>query len=99
MNRMSLTDEQINLLNYDNLSAIDAQQKSLFINNIDSNGVLILIIQNNQLRIGDRLLEIKTNCTSANLQWVTHSKGVELFRRICRDNKRVTLIVAHQTLN
>jgi len=33
---MSLTDEQINLLNYDNLRAIDAQQKSLFINNIDS---------------------------------------------------------------
>jgi hypothetical protein len=72
---------------------------SLFIADIDPNGVLISIIKNNQLRIGDRLLEIKTNYTSANLRWVTHSMGCKLFRRICQDNKRVTIVVAHRTLN
>jgi hypothetical protein len=25
--------------------------------------------------------------------------GVDLFRRICQDSKRVTLVVAHRTLN
>ncbi|CAF1034531.1 unnamed protein product [Rotaria sp. Silwood1] len=75
----------------------NTEDSGLFISHIDPNGLLATITMNNQLRIGDRLLEIKTNFTSANLQWVTHSMGVELIRRICQDNKHVTLIVAHRT--
>ncbi|CAF0848043.1 unnamed protein product [Rotaria sp. Silwood1] len=75
----------------------NTEDSGLFISHIDPNGLLATITKNNQLRIGDRLLEIKTNFTSANLQWVTHSMGVELIRRICQDNKHVTLIVAHRT--
>jgi len=71
----------------------------LFITHIDPNGLLALITKKNQIRIGDRLLEIKTNYTSANLQWVTHSIGVQLIRRICQDNKRVTLILSHRTIS
>jgi len=33
---MSLTDEQINLLNFDSVQTFDSDQKSLFANNIDS---------------------------------------------------------------
>jgi hypothetical protein len=33
---MSLNDEQINALNFDNLQTFDSDQKSLFVNNIDS---------------------------------------------------------------
>ena len=33
---MSLTDEQINLLNFDHLRALDSQQKPLLINSLDS---------------------------------------------------------------
>lgn len=68
----------------------------LFITHIDSNGLLASLTKKNQLRIGDRLLEIKTSYTSANLQRVTHLAGVQLIRRICQENKRVTLVVAHQ---
>jgi hypothetical protein len=77
----------------------NANDPGLFITRIEPNDLLASVIKNNQLRIGDRLLEIKTNYTSANLQWVTHSMGVDLFRRICQDSKRVTLVVAHRTLN
>ncbi|CAF3657910.1 unnamed protein product [Adineta steineri] len=75
------------------------EDPGLFITQIDPNGLLASITKNNQLQIGDRLLEIKTNYTSANLQWVTHSMGVQLIRRICQDNKRITLVVAHRTSN
>ncbi len=34
--RMSLTDEQITGLNFDSLQTFDSDQKSLFVNNIDS---------------------------------------------------------------
>jgi len=73
------------------------EDPGLFITHIDSNGLLGSITTPKQFRIGDRLLEIKTNYTSANLQWVTHSIGVQLIRRICQDNKRVTFIVSHRT--
>ena len=33
---MSLTDDQMNLINFDNVQTFDADQKSLFVNNIDS---------------------------------------------------------------
>jgi C-terminal processing protease CtpA/Prc len=70
------------------------EDPGLFIIDINPNGLLA----NSQIRIGDRLLEIKTNHTSANLQYVTHSIGIQLIRRICQDNKRVTLIVSHRTV-
>ncbi|CAF4057444.1 unnamed protein product [Rotaria sp. Silwood2] len=76
----------------------NTEDSGLFISHIDPNGLLATLTNNNQLCIGDRLLEIKTNCTSANLQWVTHSMGVELIRRICQDNKHVTLVVVHRAL-
>ena len=68
----------------------------LYITYIDPNGLLASTTKTNQLQIGDRLLEIKTNYTSANLQRVTHSTAVQLIRRICQDSRRVTLVVAHQ---
>ena len=71
----------------------------LFITQIDPTGLLASVTMKNQLQVGDRLLEIKTHSTSANLQWVTHSMGVQLIRRICQDNKRVILVVAHRTYN
>jgi hypothetical protein len=77
---------------YDN----NIEDPGLFITHIDPNGLLSSITKKNQIRIGDRLLEIKTNYTSANLQWVTHSTGVQLIRRICQDNKRVTFILSHR---
>jgi hypothetical protein len=73
------------------------EDSGLFISYIDPNGLLASMATKNQLQIGDRLLEIKTNYTSANLEWVTHLMGAELIRRICQDNKRVTLVVAHPT--
>jgi hypothetical protein len=33
---MSLTDDQINLLNFDSVQTFDSDQKSLFVNNMDS---------------------------------------------------------------
>jgi hypothetical protein len=33
---MSITDDQIHLMNFDNVQTFDADQKSLFVNNIDS---------------------------------------------------------------
>ncbi|CAF3169532.1 unnamed protein product [Rotaria socialis] len=74
------------------------EDSGLFLTYIDPNGLLGSTIKRNQLRVGDRLLEIKTNYTSANLQWVTHAMGVKLIQRICQDHKRVTLIVAHRNL-
>ncbi|CAF1675575.1 unnamed protein product [Adineta ricciae] len=71
----------------------------LFITQIDSNGLLALNTKKNQVQVGDRLLEIKTNYTSANLQWVTHYTAAQLIRRICQDSRRITLIVAHRTSN
>lgn len=68
----------------------------LFIDFIDPNGLLASITVNNQLHVGDRLLEIKTNHTSANLQWVARSEGVQLIQRICHDHKYVTFVVARQ---
>ncbi|CAF1008064.1 unnamed protein product [Rotaria sordida] len=76
----------------------NTEDSGLFISHIDPNGLLATLTKNNQFRIGDRLLEIKTNYTSANLQWVTHLKGIELIRRICQDNKHVTFVVAHRNL-
>jgi hypothetical protein len=73
------------------------EDPGLFISYIDPNGFLASFTKTGQLRTGDRLLKIKTNYTSANLQWVTHSIGIQLIRRICQDNKRVTLVVAHRT--
>lgn len=67
----------------------------LFITQIDPDGLLGLT---NRFHINDRLLEIKTNYTSANLQWVTHSLGIQLIRRICQDSKRVTFIVSRRPI-
>jgi hypothetical protein len=70
------------------------EDPGLFLTHIDPHG---LLGSTNQFHIGDRLLEIKTNYTSANLRWVTHAFGIQLIRRICQDNKRVTFIVSHRT--
>lgn len=74
------------------------QDPGLFITQIDSNGLLASITKHKQFHIGDRLLEIRTNYTSANLQWVKHSTGIELIRRICQDSRRVTFIVSHRKI-
>ena len=74
----------------------NTEDSGLFITHINPNGLLASITKHNQLRIGDRLVKIKTNYTSANLQWVTHSMGVQLIQRICQDSKRVTFVVAHR---
>ncbi|UJR23289.1 hypothetical protein I4U23_026305 [Adineta vaga] len=71
----------------------------LFITQIDPNGFIALNTKKNQVQIGDRLLEIKTNRTSANLQWVTHSMAAQLIRQICNNSRRVTLVVARRTSN
>ncbi len=68
----------------------------LFITQIDQDG---LLGSTNRFHIGDRLLEIKTNYTSANLQYVTHALGIQLIRRICQDSKRVTLIISHRPIS
>ena len=75
----------------------DSDDPGLFITYIDPHGLLASLTRQNQLRVGDRLLEIKSNYTSANLQWITLSTGTELIRRICQDHRRVTLIVSHRT--
>ena len=75
----------------------DSDDPGLFINQIDPTGLLASITNSNQLRVGDRLLEIKTNYTSANLQWVSHSMGIQMIRRTCQDSTRITLVVAHRT--
>ena len=70
---------------------------SLYITNIDPDGLLASVTKKNQLRKGDRLLEIRTNHTTVNLRWITRSKGGQLIRRTCQDHPRLTLVVAHQT--
>lgn len=74
----------------------NSEDPGLFITDIDPNG---LLGSTNQFHLDDRLLEIKTNSTSANLQMVTHSLGIQLIRRICQDSKRVTFIVSHRTIS
>ena len=71
----------------------------VFITQIDPNGLLALNTKKNQVQVGDRLLEIKTNYTSANLQLVSRSMAAQLIRRICQDSRRITLIIAHRTSN
>lgn len=63
----------------------------LFLTHIDPQGVLG---SNDGFRLGDRLLEIRTNYTSANLRYISHSLGIQLIRRISQDSKRVTFVVS-----
>lgn len=68
----------------------------IFIGKIASNGVLSPFAKTNQLRIGDRLLEIRTNRIKINLRWITRLKAAEFLRNICDNHSRVTLVVAHR---
>lgn len=68
----------------------------LFISKIDSNSLLAPFAKSKQLRIDDRLLQIKTNRISVDLRWITRSKAGEFIRRVCEDHTRITLVVAHR---
>lgn len=78
-------------------SDTDSDDPGLFISSIDSTGFLASVTKKNQLRPGDRLLEIRTNHTSVNLRWITSVRASELIRRTCQDHPRLTLVVAHRT--
>jgi len=65
----------------------------LFITRIKPNGFLGSY---KQFSVNDRLLEIKTNSTSVNLQWLTHSRAIDLIKRICLDDRHVTFVVSHK---
>ena len=72
------------------------EDPGLFITHIDPYGSLGSI---EGFCIGDRLLEIKTNYTSADLRYVTHSLGIQLIRRISQDSKRVTFVISHARIS
>ena len=74
----------------------ESDDPGLFIKRIDHRGLLASITKPNQIRVGDRLLEVKTNYTASNLQRLSQTKGVELIRRTFQDHERITLVVAHQ---
>ena len=68
----------------------------IFIGKIASNGLLAPFAKTNQLRIGDRILEIRTNRIIINLRWITRLKAAEFLREIYENHPRVTLVVAHR---
>lgn len=78
----------------DNNNNID--DPGLFITYIDPQSILGLL---DKFRLGDRLLEIRTNYTSANLRYISHALGIELIRRTCQDSKRVTFVISRAPIS
>jgi hypothetical protein len=75
----------------------NVDDSGLFITHIDRDGLLASLTNNNQIRMNDRLLEIKTNSIRVDLRSITRAKASRWIRRICNDDARVTLVVAHRT--
>ncbi|CAF4734570.1 unnamed protein product [Rotaria sp. Silwood1] len=53
--------------------------------------------KNGRLRVGDRLMHIRSSKNSYDLTYVERQQAIELIRHACNESQTITLLVAHPT--